>query len=840
MTHKRSHQLRRFRQTFIEAAWAIVPEVLEQLAEALWDPTQVTLLLSREDEDDEPDVGYQVVDGVGVISFSGPIIHKSDWISRLFGYVGTDAIEATLGKAVRDPKVSSIVMNIDSPGGSVLGTSQLGTAIFEARAQKPITAVANSMACSAAYWVGTAANQLYAAPGALVGSVGVYSVHREFSRALENIGIKSTVIKAGKLKATGNPYEPLSSESRAAMQGQVDAYYEQFVGALARNRGTTLDDVKDNYGQGMSLVAEQAASKGMIDGVRTLRAVVEAARAAVPRTPPAAAGVSTTPKKGVRSMDPRLKAQMVAAGLIEADATDETAQAALRIFYAAHGKPAPAAVAEQIADVAAVLAPKAPVVAAPAAPVPAQPAVPAKVAGDQDTLAERNRVLEIKARGALLGVSAVDVDKAIEDGTSVDAFLRKSTDTLAANRNPVGPKVDGSASENFETQALEAQLARAYPQAATDQKHPLHGMVSKIDRRQNHLVGKSLMDLAGESLRIAGCRLDGLAPAQVAEQALASGPTSIYFGGGIQALGGSSQVSAPGSFPNLLSALVGKMMDVSLEFAPTTYQRWATQIASVPDFKPKTIVAIGEFGELPEHEDGKDFEGSKPAEEVSWIQSKSYGSEWALTPKMVVDDDLNALIEAGQDFTIAHECTLNRLCISLLTANAALVDGVALFHATHANLVDSGSGGTVSTTQLDKMRLKFRQQSGISAKRKLNLNTNLILVPPTLETAADQTLGQQMILPVPATDSNTNIYRGRVDYAVDVMLEDYTLGTSQWYAFADPRIARAIIYCYQQGYERMQRRLYFNPKNNCRILQVEGRMAAAVRQWRGVVKNYGA
>lgn len=538
-------------------------------------------------------------------------------------------------------------------------------------------------------------------------------------------------------------------------------------------------------------------------------------------------------------MDPRLKAQLVAAGLIEADATDEQAQAALKIFYAAHGKQAPAAVAEQIADVAAVVAPKTPAAAAPVAP-PVAPREPSNAASEQDTLAERNRVLEIKARGGLLNVAAADIDKAIEDGTSVDAFLRKATDTLAAAKAPVAPRVEGSATENFEQQALEAQLARAYPQAATDQKHPLHGMVSKLDRRQNHLAGKSLMDLAAESMRLAGCRLDGLAPAQIAEQALASGATSIYFGGGIQAIGGSSQISAPGSFPNLLSALVGKMMDVSLEFAPTTYQRWATQIASVPDFKPKTIVAIGEFGELPEHEDGKDFDGAKPAEEVSWIQSKSYGSEWALTPKMVVDDDLNALIEAGQDFTIAHECTLNRLCISLLTANAALVDGVALFHSTHANLIDSGSGGTVSTTQLDKVRLTFRKQSGISAKRKLNLNTSLILVPPTLETAADQTLGQQMILPVPVTDATTNVYRGRVDYAVDVMLEDYTLGTSQWYAFADPRIARAIIYCYQQGYERMQRRLYFNPKNNCRILQVEGRMAAAVRQWRGVVKNYGA
>jgi len=163
-----------------------------------------------------------------------------------------------------------VVLDVDSPGGAVNGVEELADEMLRARGQKPVVAVANTLAASAAYWIATAADEVVVTPSGEVGSIGVFAVHEDFSAALEAAGIRVSLVSAGKYKMEGNPYEPLGDEGRAALQERVDDYYGMFVGAVARGRGVAAKDVREGFGQGRLVGARQAVELGMADRVATL------------------------------------------------------------------------------------------------------------------------------------------------------------------------------------------------------------------------------------------------------------------------------------------------------------------------------------------------------------------------------------------------------------------------------------------------------------------------------------------------------------------------------------------------------------------------------------------
>lgn len=220
--------------------------------------------------------GRQTARGVGVIQIRGTISQhaQADISAFLFGGTATELVSKALREFVADDSIGKIVLDIDSPGGSSAGVSELANEILKARAQKPIVAVANSVAASAAYWIGSAADVFYAAPGALAGSIGVYMLHMDFSQAAEKEGVKPTYISAGEHKTEGNQFEPLSDEARAHVQSIVDDVYAQFVTDVARGRGVSEATVRNTYGKGRVLTAKQAKAVGMVDGIYTLEQAI--------------------------------------------------------------------------------------------------------------------------------------------------------------------------------------------------------------------------------------------------------------------------------------------------------------------------------------------------------------------------------------------------------------------------------------------------------------------------------------------------------------------------------------------------------------------------------------
>lgn len=266
--------------------WALMPETLNAMAGILrrWrvgDPIPAATLQHIEADQGvraaRKAANTQAGSGqIAVLPLYGIITQRGNMVDALSGpgSCSTQQFAASLTDALNDPAVEQILIDIDSPGGSVYGVEELAAQILAARGQKPVVAVANSLAASAAYWIGSAASEFYCTPGGEVGSIGVWQAHEDLSDALKYEGIDVTLISAGKFKVEGNPYEPLTAEATAFLQSRVDDYFNAFVAAVAQARAVNADEVINGMGQGRVLGASAALSLNMIDGILTFDQVV--------------------------------------------------------------------------------------------------------------------------------------------------------------------------------------------------------------------------------------------------------------------------------------------------------------------------------------------------------------------------------------------------------------------------------------------------------------------------------------------------------------------------------------------------------------------------------------
>lgn len=216
-----------------------------------------------------------VVPMIGTLTQRGDVINSASTRS-------TDAVAAEVETMANDPGVDGIVLEADGPGGEVFGVPEGAARIRLASARTPVVASVNSMAASATFWLCSAASEIMVTLSGLIGSVGVYSLHVEISKALEAAGERWTFISAGRYKVEGNPAEPLSPEGLAAIQADVNRYYDSgagsFVGDLARFRGVAVEAVRRGFGEGRLVGAKAAVAEGMADRIGTLNDAI--ARAA--------------------------------------------------------------------------------------------------------------------------------------------------------------------------------------------------------------------------------------------------------------------------------------------------------------------------------------------------------------------------------------------------------------------------------------------------------------------------------------------------------------------------------------------------------------------------------
>lgn len=219
---------------------------------------------------------YEVINGAAVLPMHGVIARRMNLFTRISGGVSTELLGRDFKAALADGSVEQIILDVDSPGGAVDGTAELAEIIYNARGEKPITAVASGMMASAAYWIGSAADQVFiTGTTTMVGSIGVVATHVDQSRAEEKMGFKVSEITAGRHKRMVSRHEPLSREGREAMQADVDYIYGLFLEAVGKHRGVgDLDRVHEEMADARDFIGLQAVEAGLVDGVSTIEAVI--------------------------------------------------------------------------------------------------------------------------------------------------------------------------------------------------------------------------------------------------------------------------------------------------------------------------------------------------------------------------------------------------------------------------------------------------------------------------------------------------------------------------------------------------------------------------------------
>lgn len=270
----------------INGAWAITPEmyleiqriyIARMMGPKLDKEELIAAIEAKTGHPFKPSTyGSRIQDGVAVLNVEGVLARRMNMMMYLSGGTSMEMVQKDLASAMNDPAVKGVILDIDSPGGTVAGTEELANAIYGMRGTKPIVAYTGSTMASAAYWVGASTDAVYISGNTpLVGSIGVVGSHVDVSRREEQMGIKTTEISAGKYKRIASAYAPLSEEGRAVLQESVDSAYTAFVDAIAQFRGTTTDDVLARMADGRVFRGKQAIDAGLVDGVSTLDDLIQ-------------------------------------------------------------------------------------------------------------------------------------------------------------------------------------------------------------------------------------------------------------------------------------------------------------------------------------------------------------------------------------------------------------------------------------------------------------------------------------------------------------------------------------------------------------------------------------
>ncbi len=210
--------------------------------------------------------------GIAVIPVHGTLVKRSLGIEAASGLTSYGEIAAMLDSALADPQVSGILLDIDSPGGEASGSFELARRVREVAAIKPVWAVANDAAYSAAYAIAASAQRLFVTETGGVGSIGVIALHVDQSVKDANDGYRFTAITAGAHKNDYSPHEPLSDSAKTELQSEVDRLYAIFTEHIAAMRGLKLDAVRAT--EAGLYFGGNAVAQGLADGVQSLDATL--------------------------------------------------------------------------------------------------------------------------------------------------------------------------------------------------------------------------------------------------------------------------------------------------------------------------------------------------------------------------------------------------------------------------------------------------------------------------------------------------------------------------------------------------------------------------------------
>jgi len=253
-------------QMLASQPWLMLPEHLEAIAAVVRREHDVEALAARVGKPLESTRRVEMHGSVAVVPVVGGIYRYANLFTEICGATSTQVLATDIASAAKNPDVSHIVLNMDSPGGQAKGISELADLVRSV--EKPVIAHVGDLSASAAYWIASAADHITASKTAFVGSIGaVYTF-----RLLDD---PNTVEVVSAVSPKKRP-DLHTAAGRAQVQTWADRLGDEFVAAVAEGRGVTTDDVLESYGQGDIMIASDALEAGMIDEVTTLESLIGA------------------------------------------------------------------------------------------------------------------------------------------------------------------------------------------------------------------------------------------------------------------------------------------------------------------------------------------------------------------------------------------------------------------------------------------------------------------------------------------------------------------------------------------------------------------------------------
>ena len=424
----------------------------------------------------------------------------------------------------------------------------------------------------------------------------------------------------------------------------------------------------------------------------------------------------------------------------------------------------------------------------------------------QAQTAERERVATIYDISGRLGLERGIAEDLITRGVVLDEARRIILDRVADEAEQkrtfaqVSTPLGGLDERQTRREAVTSALLHRYSPTLFPLNDPAR------DYR-----GMTLLELSREFLASAGVNVRGMSRDEIATRALHS--TS--------------------DFPEIIAAVTNKTLSQAYEAYPQTFKPFCRQVQAA-DFRDITRVQLGEAPQLQKVNEAGEFKRGTIGEARERYRVETYGRVVGITRQTIINDDLDAFTRLPAMYGTAIATLESDVVWAILTANAAMGDGVALFHATHKNLASSGSA--LSTASIGEARASMAKQTGIDKKTVLNIRPTYLLVPVSLELAAEQLLAQNLT-PTKTADVVPQSIRSLAVIA-EPRLD--TVSQTGWFLTASPAQIDTLEYAYLEG----QQGAYIETRNGFDVDGVEIKcrldFGAKAIDWRGLYKNPGA
>ena len=424
---------------------------------------------------------------------------------------------------------------------------------------------------------------------------------------------------------------------------------------------------------------------------------------------------------------------------------------------------------------------------------------------------ERQRVAEVNkiVRAAKLPDSFAQ--KLVNDGTAVTKARKLVLDELARQSGE-----GGEIRSQVTITRDEMDGARAMAENALLHRHDPN--TYKLDAGAREYRGMTLMEIGRDILKRRGIDTRGLSKSEAAGVML-----------GMETRGGFHSTS---DFANIVLNVANKTLRASYEAAPQTFKPFSRQVTA-PDFKTIARVQLGDAPTLDKVNESGEFKRGTIGDGKEQYQLATYGKVVAINRQTIINDDLAAFTRLPEMFGRAAADLQSDTVWGIITANAAMGDGTALFHANHGNL--AGSNAAIGISTLGDGRAGMRKQKGLNG-RFINVMAKYLLVPAALETVAEQYVNQTNVIYTKAADFNP--FANKLQVIAEPRLDANSLVS--WYLAADPAQIDTIEYCFLEGQEGvyLESRLGFDVDG----LELKARLdfAAKAIDWRGFWRNPGA